>query len=444
MFDSYCDNSSNQFAQTSDISMSHGLNSNFMVIVVRDHPQHNHSFPVNISSYSSYQFNILPSMKNEITLDIGSQLLYGPEGGGVNCDDSLKILVIPIANVAVPRNRDVLTIVYENESQFIQCSNDKRIYSKIDCSLIHRYYYLTYKLKNCISHHVHYSDTPDSPSPSSLSALNWYLLAIETLYNQLTRTTSTLTTNQQMLGLVMQKMGKMNICGKLWYEILMYSKIEQLKCNEVAQLYFDMKPYVRLSLQTVVAKLNVILKQGVVSSDNTIFLDLLVANDLLDRHCDHLNDELFQNETIYNSLITRLEDFNNEKNENKLIVCASLVAYAIKMKNNTSILQQQQKDDIPLPYPKYLYQYPTWYFQVFYFFLRYYVSDMKINAIILTCFVSISILGTLVLSCFIAYFACIKHCLRLSSRKKRANDNVMSQKAIEMMQVTKVYSHKSV
>jgi hypothetical protein len=449
IFESYCLDSSSQFAQTSDVSISNGLNYNFMVVVVKE----GQPFPFNISS-NAYQFNInSTTTKTEITLDIVSQLLYSQEDY-VNCDETLNIIIIPIITVAIPFKRDIISIVYEygdddddNASkQYFDClDTSSKLYNKIDCSILRRYYFIKYKMTNCISQEIHNpSKILNNVSFASLSALNWYHIVIETIYrlnpggNK--RYDMTLMMNKDEYAMmIMNKMGSMNVCGRIWYDILMNSKIEQIKCSEISMLYFDMKPYVRLSLQMVVAKLNIIMKQGHLNDDEkNIFMDLMVVNDLLERHCDHYNDEIYRNETIYDSLTTRLETFNNEKTENTLSICASLIHYALLMKNFSTTIKDTSP---PLPYPIYTSQYATWYFQLYQFFVLYYVSNMELNSIIFTSFLALSIIIGIILLCTILYYIykeCRFPCIRRRQKVSMANMKTVN----ELMKVTRVSTVK--
>jgi hypothetical protein len=428
--------SSHASQQQTDISMAKGFMYNFMVVAVKE----NEEFPRNIPlSSRSYQFSM--GANNTITLDISKI-----SSSLIRCGDVIKLVIIPLVSLYVPYKMDVITIVYQNDgggggddsTQFIECKDESsRIYDGLGCSVIKRAYYITYTLSNCLSttlvSQIKDNDTVITDGPS-FTALAWYIKIVDFIYTHDTDgnlkrllsqmnddddsgsgkrfemvngETSTLDT---LALLIIQKMGNMNVCGRMWYDILLNSRIEQMKCNEVAMLYFDMKPLVRLALQTVTVHLNMIIKEGK-TSDKRLFNDLLIAHDVLDRHCLHLNDEYRRNETVYDSLITRFEVFNGEFDENTMAICAFLMRYAATPVNGTND-KSGGKGQPPLPYPIYLYQYPTWYFQTLSYFILYYSNDMALGSIfllsfIILCFVFATV--ALLWTCRIGYLSHKSH-----------------------------------
>lgn len=391
-------------SQSTDLSLTNGVTYNFMVVLTREHDP----FPLNITS-SAYQFKTNTS----IILDIKDQL------SNVGCDETLNIIIVPIITLRVPFKRDIFSVVYQYSGddnstyrQYHECLNaSSKIYARFDCSLIRKYYYIKYAIgSNCIVKQPQSPPPPHQniPLPPSLSPLTWFHLIVETLYNEGSH--SNKNTTQQTA--IMNQMGLSNVCGKIWYNVLMTSGIEQMKCNEIATLYFDLKPFVQLSIHTVVAKLNIIIKQGILLTNETSILhDLIIANDLLTRNCEKRNDEVFRNETIYDSLIERLEVFNREHHENTMMICASLLS--LKLRNDKKKSNNTGEATLPLPYPIYLYQYPTWYFQAFYWLILYYTGHMHLDAILMTSFATICIVMCLFFSCLsfrsiIRRFFCIK------------------------------------
>jgi hypothetical protein len=404
--EAYCTGSPSTSAlvQSSDIALNSGITYNFMVVATQSD-----SFPLNITS-STHQFK-LASGQSSITLGVNTHI--------ESSETPLKIIIVPIITLRVPFRRDIFGMVYEYSgdddddnstyAQYHDCLNaSTKIFARFDCSLIRRFYYIKYTIGNNCLMEKRVSSTPrenDPPPPQSLSPLTWFHLVAEAQYNSVND-------RSFMIGLIMTQMGvsTTNGCGKRWYEVLMASGIEQMKCNEFAPIYFDMKPFVRLSLHAIVAKLNLVIKQGLLESNETHVLhDLIIANDLLVRHCEGFNDEVVRNATIYDSLIQRLEVFNREEQENTLMLCASLISLSRQKNTSSSPISSPP----PLPYPLYLYQYPTWYFQLLSGHILYYAGYMELRSILfvlflVTCVVVCLLLSTFSLRSMIRSLLCIK------------------------------------
>ena len=415
----YCNNT----LKTNDVSLAEDLSFNLIIITVKE----SDNFPTHISPFQtdSYHFEVIPSNGGGSTNIITFPIINTTwENKPINCNETLKLLIIPIVSITYPMPIDFLTMVnnyIENPSHIIECNDNNRIFDSISCiTLRNRYYYITYTTPNCIAminENDNNTNSYDIYNNLTESSLIWYYRALNGELN-----TSILDNIQ--------------LCGQDWLSILINSNLTLL-CNKNGQIYSKFKPWYMLAIQMITTNLNIKLLYNVHIEDRKsiqsnmiqfIGFDILLAYNTLQLSCkerDTLQTTIEM--TFFNDIYQRLYQFNNEEEENVNIqsICLLYIAPLLSI-NKTEMISGV----LPLFGPIYLNYYKEWYFYPFNIVIPYYYSiNMKISVIALLVFFALAamsfIIFMFILPLWMFIVNCYKNCRRSQAQRRYDSTNMI-------------------
>ena len=255
--------------------------------------------------YYSFNFNNNNFIikENEIIFNINNNNITSSLFKNINCSRNFKLIILPTIKIIYPFGKNINLISYDNDKKYILCNSSLSIFNNINCSLIKKFYYITYYNNNCIkpiifnnNNQLSYFDIQSNTTLQSKEEQINYL-PIYWYYQFLNNNIDPIYQN-------------LILCGKKWKYLFLYSNLT-LICNNSYLNYVDINPFYKLIIQYITTSLNLV--NSSYSNNNYIKENLLLSYNIIENNCNnnYLNLTYIP---LFNNILEILTNFNYNNN----------------------------------------------------------------------------------------------------------------------------------